>query len=116
MPYGGLVKRLWGDEAVNYLYSKDIKNKIAFVDVYIQVSKGFGVINPVADAFKSLMDDNNGVLWGRLLLPYNEFVILANSFGAVDRLEYTKGFEWLADFEDQFEVLDISVSSVDVFY
>ena len=29
MPYGGLVKRLWCDEAVNYLYSKDIKNKIA---------------------------------------------------------------------------------------
>ena len=116
MPYGGLVKRLWCDEAVSYLYSKDIKNKIAFVDCEIQVSKGFGVINPVADAFKSLTDDNNGVLWGRLLLPYNEFAILANSFGAVDRLEYTKGFEWLRDFEQQFEVLDISVSSVDVFY
>lgn len=116
MPYGGLVKRLWCDEAVSYLYSKDIKNKIAFVDCEIQVSKGFGVINPVADAFKDLMDDNNDVLWGRLLLPYNEFAILANSFGAVDRLEYTKGFEWLADFEGQIEVLDISVSSVDVFY
>ena len=64
MPYGGLVKRLWGDEAVNFLYSKDIKNKIAFVDVYIQVSKGFGVINPVADAFKNLKVDKNGDLYG----------------------------------------------------
>ena len=116
MPYGGLVKRLWGDEAVNFLYSKDIKNKIAFVDVYIQVSKGFGVINPVADAFKNLKVDKNGDLYGQLLLPYNEFVILANSFGTIDRLEYTNGFEWLRDFEGQFDLIDIEVTSVDIFY
>ena len=97
----GIIVLLYLLIFVGYLLLRSIKkkNKIAFVDCEIQVSKGFGVINPVADAFKSLTDDNNGVLWGRLLLPYNEFAILANSFGAVDRSEYTKGFEWLRDFE-----------------
>lgn len=116
MPYGGLVKRLWGDEAVEYLYSLDVLNKTSFVDVEVQVSNKFGIVNPVADAFKKLTDDGEGVLWGRLLLPYNEFAILANQFGAGDRLIYTKGFDWLQDFENQFEVLDLAVTSVDVFY
>lgn len=116
MPYGGLVKRLWGDEAVKYLYRKEVKNKTAFVDAEVQISNKFGIVNPVADAFKKLTDDGEGVLYGRLILPYNEFAILANQFEEVDRLEYTKGFEWLKDFEDQFEVLDIAVTSVDIFY
>jgi len=41
---------------------------------------------------------------------------LANSFGTIDRLEYTNGFEWLKDFEGQFDLIDIEVTSVDIFY
>lgn len=114
MPYGGVVKQLFDEKAFDYIYNrdeKDILNMAAFVDVSIN-GKVLNNINPVADVLKE--KDEQG-LWN-VVLTYPEFVIISNSFGVHKRLMYPDNMGWCQDFEDQFEIHDLIINSVTLFY
>lgn len=114
MPYGGVVKQLFDEKAFDYIYNrdeKDILNMAAFVDVSIN-GKVLNNINPVADVLKE--KDEQG-LWN-VVLTYPEFVIISNSFGVHKRLTYPDNMGWCQDFENQFEIHDLIINSVTLFY